>query len=506
MKVRERDLAARIVEAEGIRYPAFFPSVYGPPAPETDAIVVNVYRIWTDKEYRRITGKIIGEYLQFDGFALPESGWKQIDRYGDEDVTNEDLVEIQVKMGFPVVAPLPSPRVEDAILNARIAREESGKDLFLEIPTSWTEKEIVAFVEATKGWAWGYGTHSDRPEFLENIIAVVPRSKRLVVLGIHHPAIIPILAALGVDAFSSGAHARYAGKELYITESSIRPLPTMKELPCTCKICSERSVDDLLRNRELLAEHNLLQFIEEVKRTRNAIIEGRLYEYSRRRALTHPDMFKRFKYVVHSGFVLENLPFPKQSSIYLFEDEYRPEIELGKRIAKERDVDIGDLAFTYPFGQTYPPIVSARPAPARVIRAVLKYQWNIDVDASELRWEVKRGIPRKIYKGNEYLGLIRYEDGFFVPSISGAQWLASLLPSPKGRVVVDEDGAEAIGNKHSPLTDHVLDTDPAIRPNMEVIVVDGNDRVLATGKAMLTPREIAEIPHHPVVKVRHRGV
>ena len=506
MKIRARDLAARIVEANGIRYPAFFPSVYGPPAPNTDAILVNAYRIWTDRDYRRITGKSAKDYLQFDGFALPESGWKQIDRYGDEDVTNEDLVEIQVKMGFPVVAPLPSARVEDAIVNARIAREESGKNLFLEIPTNWTKKEIVAFVEATREWAWGYGTHSDRPEFLEKILRIVPRSKRLVVLGIHHPAIIPILSALGVDAFASGAHARYAGKELYITESSIRPLPDMNELPCTCRICAERSVDDLLRNRELLAEHNLLQFMEEVRRTRNAIMEGRLYEYARRRALTHPDMFKRFKYVIRSDFVLENLPFPKQSSVYLFEKEYRPEIELGKRLARERGANIGDLVFTYPFGQTYPPILEERPSPDRVIRAVFRYQFGIDIDPSELRWEVRKGIPRKIYRGNEYIGLIRYEDGFFVPSIAGARWLVSIIPSPRARIVVDEDGAEAIRDKHSPLTDHVLDSDPEMRPNMEIIVVDENDNVLATGKATLTPREVAEIPGVPAVKIRHRAV
>jgi len=72
--------------------------------------------------------------------------------------------------------------------------------------------------------------------------------------------------------------------------------------------------------------------------------------------------------------------------------------------------------------------------------------------------------------------------------------------------VVDEDGAEAIRDKHSPLTDHVLDSDPEMRPNMEIMVVAENDNVLATGKATLTPREVAEIPGVPAVKIRHRAV
>ncbi len=506
MKIRARDLAARLMEADGITYPAFFPSVYGPPAPDTDGILVNVYRIWTDRNYRQILGKNVKDYLKFDGFVLPESGWKQIDKYGDEDVTSEDIVEVQAKMGFPVIAPLPSSRVEDAIVNAEIAREIVDRELFLEIPASWTEKEIVAFVEATKEWAWGYGTHSDHPEFLEKILAIAPRSKRIAVLGIHHPATIPLLAALGVDVFASGAHARYAGKGLYITESSIRPLREIEELPCACKICADRERDDLERNKELLVEHNLLQFMGEIRRTRNAIREGRLYEYARRRALTHPDMFKRFEHIVHSDHVLESMPFPKQSSIYLFEKEYRPEIALGKKLAKERAVNIKHLAFTYPFGQTYPPLFEERPSPEEVIRAVFKYQYGVDVDVSELRWEVKRGIPRKIYRGETYIGLIRYEDGFFVPSVDGAKWLVALIPSPRTRIVVDEDGREAIEKKRSPLTDHVLDSDPEMRPNMEIIIVDENDNVLATGKATLTPREIAEIPHVPAAKVRHRAV
>lgn len=505
MKMRYRDLAARVFDDE-IRFPAFLPSVYGRNVPNTEGILVNVYRIWTDRNYRTASSKDIHSFLSFNGFVLPESGWKQIDKYGDEDVTNEDLVHLQERMGFPVVAPLPAGRVEDAIINAGLAREMTEKSLFLEIPASWTEKEVLAFVEATKEWAWGYGTHSDDPEFLEMLLRVVPRSKKIAVLGIHHPAIIPVLAAMGADVFSSGAHARYASRGLYITDASIRPLSEMEELPCSCNACENRDPDDLERNRELLERHNLNAFLLEVKRTRNAIAEGRLYEYARRRAMTHPDIYRKFLFVVRSDWVLENLPFPKQNSIYLFENEFRPEIELGKRLARERGANIDHLAFTYPFGQTYPPMIESRPEPEDVVRAVFRYQYGIDVDVSSLRWELRKGIPRNIFMGETYIGLIRFEDGFFVPSIEGARWLKELLPPPQGRIVVDEDGVQQVRNKRTPLTDHVLDVDPGLRPNMEVIIVDENDGVIATGKSVLTAREVAEIPRVPAVKVRHRAV
>jgi len=232
-----------------------------------------------------------------------------------------------------------------------------------------TEKDIIAFVEATKGWSWGYGTHSDRPEFLEKILRVVPRSKKIAVLGIHHPAIIPVLVSMGIDITATGAHARYAQRELYITDASIRPLPEMQNLPCSCPACINRGPDDLIRNGELLKEHNLTTFITEVKRTINAIYEGRLYEYARRRAMTHPDIYKRFKYVVRSEWVLENTPFPKQSSLYVFDGDERPEIIIGRKLAGERGANVKDLAYTYPFGQTYPPLIEERPEPEAVVRS-----------------------------------------------------------------------------------------------------------------------------------------
>ncbi|HIQ10244.1 MAG TPA: hypothetical protein EYH23_01875 [Euryarchaeota archaeon] len=505
MKVIARDLAARYFVGE-VKYPAFFPTVYGRDRPSTEGVVVNVYRIWTDRESRKIVKKSVGEYLDYGGFVLPESGWRQIDKYGDDDVANEDLVEIQAKMEFPVVAPLPSAKPDDAIINAEVARSITDKPLFLEIPPSWTEKEVFAFVEATKGWAWGYGTRAGRSEFIELLVKTVPRSKRVVVFGIHHPAVIPVIVSLGVDVVTSGAHGRYADKELYITESSIRPLGELKELPCGCKICDGRTPEDLGTKGDLLAEHNLISFVEEVKKTRNAIVEGRLYEYAKRRSLTHPQIYKDFKKVVASEWITENLPFPKQSSIYLFEKECRPEIELGRSLAKKRGVRLEGLAYTYPFGQVYPPIVEARPSPELVVRSVIKYQYGVDVNTSQLRWETRKGIPRKIYMGDKYLGLIRHGDGFFVPSIEGAKWLKEMAPPPAFRIVLDSEGVEAVRLKRSPLTDHVLDVDPDLRPNMEVIVTDEDDEVVATGRSVLTAREVAEIPRTVAVKIRHRAV
>ena len=224
-----------------------------------------------------------------------------------------------------------------------------------------------------------------------------------------------------------------------------------------------------------------------------------------RRSLTHPDVYTVFKKIAASKWILENLPFPKQSSVYIFGKEYRPEIELGRRIAEKNAVDPRGLAYTYPFGQAYPPILEGRPEPELVIRSVFKYQFGIDVDVSRLRWEMRKGIPRRIFSEDVYLGLIRFEDGFFVPSMDGGRWLVEKAPPPAFRIVLDDGGVETIRSKRSPLTDSVVDVDPKLRPNMEVVLTTEDDEVVATGRSVLTAREVAEIPRTVVAKIRHRG-
>ncbi len=498
MMIRYRDLAARIFDDE-IRFPAFLPNSQRDEGAQ--GVLVNVYRIWTDRNYRRIIRRTVSEYVGGKTFVLPESGWQQIDRY-DDDVSNEEIIETQAKMDFPVIAPLAAARMRDAFANAEIAREMTNKLLFLEVNPAWSEDEIAAFVDATKEMAWGYGIKSESVDKITAILKSAPRSKKLHVFGIHHPAIIPSLVALGVDSVSTGAHARYAEKGLYITEASIVPLNKLAELPCNCDACEGRAPGDL--DYDTLKRHNLKAFLLEMKRTRNAIKEGRLYEYARRRAMTHPRIMKLFEAVVSTEWVLENQPFPKQNSIYNFGDaKKRPEWVIGTSLAKERGVRIEDLAYTFPFGQTYPEEIHSRPGPEEFVRAVLMYQWGLELEGVE--WKIRHGIPRDLFYKGQRIGLIRYEDGMFVPNIFGAKIIAEKTKSPHNRIVLDETGVSRLKNGRTPLAENAVDWDPRLRPNQEIIIVDMSGNVVATGRSILTAREMAEISG-PAVKIRHRAV
>ncbi len=502
MRVRQRDLAARVLDFWGIRTPEFAPSVLDPG--ERQIVSINAYRLWATKDARILAKKIA---KRDDVVIIPESGYRQIRKYED-DVTLEEIVEIQQDAGFPVVASFPSAKVEDAITNAKLAREISGKPLLLEVDRTWDLDTMKVFADATQGWAWGYAIASEDPKKIAELARAVPRGKVIVVYGIHHPAAIPVLAMVGADIFTSGAHARYAQRGDYITGASIRPISELQELPCACPVCRHRDAEDLKSRTDLLAEHNEIQFQTEARATRNAIVEGRLFEYATRRALTHPGLWARFLEALEGEtleWILENMSFPKTASIYAFPhlDVKRPEHILGERIVQREKIPVEWCAYTYPFGQTYPSLISARPKPEHVVQAAFRIPWGIDPPESA-EWVLRHGIPRKIILNGEEIGLIRFEDGFFVPNLRGAEYILSRTQPPHRRVVVDDDGVQAIQERRPLLARYVLDADPELRPNMEVIVVDAEDKVVATGKSAMTAREVAEMDGI-VVKIRHRA-
>jgi uncharacterized protein with predicted RNA binding PUA domain len=64
------------------------------------------------------------------------------------------------------------------------------------------------------------------------------------------------------------------------------------------------------------------------------------------------------------------------------------------------------------------------------------------------------------------------------------------------------DVANFIASGKNTFAKHVVDVDGSIRANDEVIVVDENDNLLATGKAILSAREMIEMKRGVAVSVR----
>jgi uncharacterized protein with predicted RNA binding PUA domain len=109
----------------------------------------------------------------------------------------------------------------------------------------------------------------------------------------------------------------------------------------------------------------------------------------------------------------------------------------------------------------------------------------------------------QIKEAETRIATLRSIDGLFTLSIEGARRLHQFLPYPRLRVVMNEESSEFIRKGETAFCKHVLDVDPMIRAYDEVIVVDEKDKLLATGKAMLTGEEMKIFATGVAVKVRY---
>jgi uncharacterized protein with predicted RNA binding PUA domain len=114
----------------------------------------------------------------------------------------------------------------------------------------------------------------------------------------------------------------------------------------------------------------------------------------------------------------------------------------------------------------------------------------------------RTGRVRQITLRGKRLATVRAKDGRFTLGIDGALRLLAALRPPAYRVVASGDVAEFIRQGKNTFAKHVIAADPAIRAGDEVMVVDGEDQLLATGSAVLSGGEMLLFNYGVAVKVR----
>ena len=109
----------------------------------------------------------------------------------------------------------------------------------------------------------------------------------------------------------------------------------------------------------------------------------------------------------------------------------------------------------------------------------------------------------QVKEDGKRIATLRSFDGLLTLSIEGAKRLQHVFKYPGIRVVMNEESSEFIRKGGTAFCKHVIDADPAIRAYDEVMVMDEKDRLLATGKAMLSGEEMKIFEHGVAVKVRY---
>ena len=143
------------------------------------------------------------------------------------------------------------------------------------------------------------------------------------------------------------------------------------------------------------------------------------------------------------------------------------------------------------------------------IRSVADYQFGKGIGAKlfpddvQIDYSKNTGKIRYVYLDDKLLATLRPTTGMFVLTIDGAKRIITHV-NPLRMWVKLEDFAESfVAEGRSVFAKHVIDVDPEIRPNEEVIVISKKNEVLAVGRAVLSGPEMLAFNKGVAVNVRH---
>ena len=141
------------------------------------------------------------------------------------------------------------------------------------------------------------------------------------------------------------------------------------------------------------------------------------------------------------------------------------------------------------------------------VRTIADYQFGrgtgeiLFPDNVEFKFSTTKRI-RQILLDNERIATVRANDGMLTISIKGAGKIHGFIKYPGHRVVINSDAAPFVAKGKTAFSRHVAAADPQIRAGQEVLVVDENDRLLATGKTVLCALEMQAFKKGTAVEIR----
>jgi len=325
-----------------------------------DMVITNAYIIYKNEELRnKALEDGIHNLINFDGPIVTDSGSFQLSVYGDIDVDNREIIEFQGKIGTDIGTSLdiPTPpyvkreraekelqitleRAEEAIkvrenlmlnsvvqgstfpdLRAKCA-EIIGKMNFEVYPIG----AVVPLLENYR--------YMDVLDIIMASVANLPPSRPRHLMGAGHPMVFAFAVATGCDLFDSAAYILYAQDDRLMMPDGTYKLENLAHMPCSCEICTKYTPDNLKRMKKeermkLIAAHNLNISFAEIRKVKQAIIDGNLLELVENRCRAHPyllDALRGFK--KYKKFIEEYDPAYKKSAFFYSGPESlnRPEI------------------------------------------------------------------------------------------------------------------------------------------------------------------------------------
>ena len=351
-----------------------------------DAIITNSYIIYKDEELReKALEKGIHSIISFNGPIMTDSGSFQMYVYGDVDVDAVEIVKFQRDIGSDIGtildifsytddSEIAKKELEETIRRARESAGHKGDMLLAATVQGGIDEKLreragrmmSRFADVVPiGGVVPLMENQRYRELAKVIIASkkgIEPSKPVHLFGAGHPMVFPMATLLGCDMFDSSSYIKYARDDRIILPDGTLKLQELKEIPCSCEICSKYSVKELMEMEKeervkKIAYHNLAQAFAEIKRVREAIRNGSLWELVERRATSHPFLMEALEGIKKHKKWLEKWENISKKRAFMYTGVYsvhRPLIyRFNKRIRERYTPHFEDTIFVEEVNKPY---------------------------------------------------------------------------------------------------------------------------------------------------------
>ncbi|MDG6996624.1 MAG: tRNA guanosine(15) transglycosylase TgtA [Nitrososphaerota archaeon] len=404
-EVKASDLGGRIcnlkTKTSEIETPALLPVIHPVrqlvPCPDIkamgfEAVMTNSYTTFKRLKDRASEG--IHKIIDFDGTIMTDSGGYQVLEFGSVDVGPLDIARFEEQIGSDIAIILDKPTglnvtkrfaretVVETLRSAELTMNSlSRNDMIWTLPIQGGRYLDLVAKSARESSKLKYGCYAlgspvevmeeyDFALLVRMILAAkkyLPPDRTFHLFGAGHPLIIPLAVALGCDMFDSASYMLYAKQDRYISSTGTVRLEQLEYLACPCRICSTMTAKELKamakdERIKAIATHNLFSLRRTVQETKQAIWEGRLWEYVKANSTNHPNALNAFKLAASDSAIAFDIGTPrfKDRGIFAFDntDLQRPEVKRFRQRIKNLDLTNKSHLIILPETKTKPFLTS----------------------------------------------------------------------------------------------------------------------------------------------------
>jgi 7-cyano-7-deazaguanine tRNA-ribosyltransferase len=383
-ETKEKDILARIgklrTKSGTVETPLLFPVINPviqliPPRRFKEefgfeALITNAYILRERFEDQPIR-QGLRKFLDFSGAIMTDSGAYQILVYGGIQANQKEIIRYQEQIDTDIATILDIPTgwdvteadaqktVKETLRRAKESFKDKTREDILWVGPIQGGRHLDLVAHSAKETAkLSFQIHAlgsptevmERYRFdvlADMILAAktnLPLDRPLHLFGAGHPFMFSLVVALGCDLFDSAAYALYAREGRYMTENGTHRLNELKYFPCICPKCAKttpKQVQELpAKEKEVfLAEHNLYVCAAEIRRIKQAIRDGRLWEHMEMRAHNHPTLYTAVKRLAeYKDYIEKHSPSTKSSGLFFYNSLslFRPEVIRHQRLLAER--------------------------------------------------------------------------------------------------------------------------------------------------------------------------